>query len=71
VLGEGVIGYTPLYSRFEEDAVGRDLAELTVRRALKAGFVGTVLTSNTAPHHPTWWADQNWMRELNAEITEA
>lgn len=69
VLGEGVIGYTPLETRFEEDAVGRDLAERTVRRALDAGFVGTVLTSNAAPHHPTWWVDQDWMRGLNAEIT--
>jgi hypothetical protein len=71
VLGEGVIGYTPLATRFEEDAVGRDLAELTVRRALQAGFAGTVLTSNAAPHHPTWWTDQDWMRRINAEITEA
>jgi hypothetical protein len=69
VLGEGVVGYTPLHARFEEDAVGKDLAELTIRRALRAGFVGTVLTSNTAPHHPTWWTDQQWMRHLNAEIT--
>jgi hypothetical protein len=69
VLGEGVVGYTPLHTRFEEDGIGRDLAELTVRLALKAGFAGTVLTSNAAPHHPTWWADQAWMRKLNAEIT--
>jgi hypothetical protein len=71
VLGEGVIGYTPLYSRFEEDAAGKDLAEFTVRRALDAGFAGTVLTSNAAPHHPTWWIDQDWMRRMNAEITGA
>jgi hypothetical protein len=69
VLGEGVIGYTPLHTRFEEDAVGKELAELTVRRALRAGFAGTVLTSNAAPHHPTWWADEAWMRGLNGEIT--
>lgn len=69
VLGEGVVGYTPLLSRFEDDAVGKDLAELTVRRALGAGFAGTVLTSNAAPHHPTWWTDQDWMRRMNAEIT--
>lgn len=70
VIGEGVIGYTPLHTRFEEDAVGKDLAELTVRRALAAGFAGTVLTSNAAPHHPMWWTDQDWMRRINAEITD-
>jgi hypothetical protein len=64
-----VVGYTPLLNRFEDDAVGKDLAELTVRRALGAGFAGTVLTSNAAPHHPTWWTDQDWMRRMNAEIT--
>lgn len=69
VIGEGVVGYTPLHSRFEEDAVGKNLAELTVRRALDAGFAGTVLTSNAAPHHPMWWTDQDWMRRVNAEIT--
>lgn len=69
VLGEGVVGYTPLLARFEEDAAGRELAEFTVRRALQAGFAGTVLTSNAAPHHPTWWTDEAWMRDLNAEIT--
>lgn len=69
VLGEGVVGYTPLYARFEEDDIGKDLAELTVRGALRAGFAGTVLTSNAAPHHPTWWTDAEWMRKLNAEIT--
>ena len=69
VLGEGVVGYTPLQTRFEEDAVGRDLAELTIRRALASGFAGTVLTSNAAPHHPTWWIDQQWMQRMNAEIT--
>jgi hypothetical protein len=71
VLGEGVIGYTPLHARFEEHAVGKDLAELTVRRALDAGFAGTVLTSNAAPHHPMWWTDDDWMRQLNARITGA
>jgi hypothetical protein len=71
VLGEGIVGYTPLHARFEEDAVGKDIAERTIRRALQAGFAGTVLTSNAAPHHPMWWADQDWMRQMNAEITSA
>jgi hypothetical protein len=71
VLGEGIIGYTPLHARFEEDAVGKDIAERTIRRALKAGFAGTVLTSNAAPHHPMWWTDHNWMRRINKEIVSA
>ncbi len=69
VLGEGVVGYTPLHSRFEDDDIGRELAELTVRRALRAGFAGTVITSNAAPHHPLWWRDPAWLTRLNAEIT--
>ncbi|MEH0414927.1 cellulase-like family protein [Streptomyces scabiei] len=52
VLGEGVVGYTPLLTRFEEDAVGKDIAEFVVDRCLAAGFRGVVLTSNAAPHHP-------------------
>ncbi|KRV49544.1 hypothetical protein AQ490_19640 [Wenjunlia vitaminophila] len=69
VLGEGVIGYTPRLARFEEDAVGRALAEYVVDRCLRAGFRGTVLTSNAAPHHPMWHTDRDWMRRVNARIT--
>jgi hypothetical protein len=69
VLGEGVVGYTPRLARFEEDAVGRHLAETTVRRCLDAGFWGVLPTSNAAPHHPMWWTDQGWMHRVNAEIT--
>ncbi len=69
VLGEGVVGYTPLLTRFEEDAVGKDLAEFVVDRCLEAGFKGVVLTSNAAPHHPMWNTDQDWMRRVNARIT--
>ena len=69
VLGEGVVGYTPRLARFEEDAVGKDLAEYVVGRCLDAGFSGTVLTSNAAPHHPMWQTDAAWMRRMNARIT--
>lgn len=71
VLGEGVLGYTPRLARFEEDPVGKDLAEYVVDRCLAAGFHGTVLTSNAAPHHPTWRTDAAWMRRVNARITGA
>ncbi|CAM5404373.1 cellulase-like family protein [Streptomyces purpurascens] len=69
VLGEGVVGYTPLLTRFEEDAVGKDIAEFVVDRCLAAGFRGVVLTSNAAPHHPMWQTDQEWMRRVNGRIT--
>lgn len=71
VLGEGVLGYTPRLARFEEDPVGRGLAEYVVDRCLAAGFHGTVLTSNAAPHHPMWHTDAAWMRRVNARITGA
>jgi hypothetical protein len=70
VLGEGVVGYTPLYARFEEDAVGKALAELTVHRCVQDGYWGIVPTSNAAPHHPMWWTDVDWMRRVNALITQ-
>ncbi len=69
VLGEGVVGYTPLLSSFEDDAVGKDLAELMVDMCLRRGFWGMVLTSNAAPHHPMWNTQAGWMRRLNARIT--
>lgn len=69
VLGEGVVGYTPLLTRFEEDAVGKDIAEFVVDRCLAAGFQGVVLNSNAAPHHPMWHTDQDWMRRVNARVT--
>ncbi|MET7458365.1 cellulase-like family protein [Streptomyces sp. NPDC005574] len=69
VLGEGVVGYTPLLTRFEEDAVGKDIAEFVIDRCLAAGFQGVVLTSNAAPHHPMWHTDRDWMRRVNARVT--
>ncbi|WP_328507743.1 cellulase-like family protein [Streptomyces sp. NBC_00391] len=69
VLGEGVVGYTPLLTRFEEDAVGKDIAEFVVDSCLAAGFQGVLLTSNAAPHHPMWHTDADWMRRVNSRIT--
>ncbi|WP_371667333.1 hypothetical protein OG985_06795 [Streptomyces sp. NBC_00289] len=69
VLGESVVGYTPLLTRFEEDAVGKDIAEFVVDRCLDAGYQGVVLTSNAAPHHPMWHTDAVWMRRVNARVT--
>ena len=69
VLGEGVLGYTPRLARFEEDAAGRELVEHVVDRCLRAGFRGTVLTSNAAPHHPMWHTDRAWLRRVNARVT--
>ncbi|MET7898885.1 hypothetical protein [Streptomyces mirabilis] len=54
VLGEGVVGCTPPLTRFEEDAVGKDIAEFVVDSCLAAGFQGVVLTSNAAPRHLMW-----------------
>ena len=69
VIGEGWVGYTPLFGNFEEGAVGLELAEHGIRTALAAGAWGMVLCSNAAPHHPMW---QNvaWQRRMNAEILD-
>lgn len=68
VLGEGVLGYTPLQARFEEDAAGRELVEYTVDRCLDAGFWGVVPISNAAPHHPLWYTGREWLRRVNAHV---
>lgn len=68
VLGEGFVGYTPRLARFEEDAVGKDIAEFVVGRAAERGFWGTVLTSNAAPHHPMWMTDAAWMARVNGRF---
>jgi hypothetical protein len=70
VLGEGIVGYTPRLARFEEDAAGRALAELADRRCVQDGFRGVVPTSNAAPHHPMWWTHTDWIRRVNALITD-
>ncbi|MET9041220.1 cellulase-like family protein [Streptomyces mirabilis] len=69
VLGEGVVGHTSPLTRFEEDAVGKDIAEFVVNRCLAAGFQGVVLTSNADPHHPTWHTDEDWMLRVNSRVT--
>lgn len=65
VFGEGWVGYTPLYGRFEEGPVGIGLIELAVTEAARAGAWGMVLCSNAAPHHPMWTdvADQRRLNE--------
>jgi hypothetical protein len=67
VIGEGWVGYTPLWADFEEGPVGTDLAEHGIRAALENGVWGMVLCSNAAPHHPMW-QDAGWQRRMNAEI---
>ncbi|WP_239149298.1 hypothetical protein [Streptomyces sp. SID12501] len=69
VLGEGVVGCTPLLTRFEEGAVGKDIAEFVVDRRLPAGFHGIALTCDAAPHHPMWHTDGDCLWRVNARIT--
>lgn len=70
VVGEGWIGYTPLYGTFEEGPTGRDLAERGIRTALNHGVWGMVLCSNAAPHHPMW-TNEKWQRRMNSLILAA
>lgn len=67
VLGEGYVGYTPLYTTFEEGPVGKDLAEYAVQTCLDLDFWGIILCSNAAPHHP-FWQDVAWQQRMNARI---
>jgi len=67
VVGEGWVGYTPLFGNFEEGAAGLELAEHGIRTALAAGAWGMVLCSNAAPHHPMW-QNVEWQQRINAEI---
>lgn len=64
VTGEGWIGYTPLLAEFEDGPVGQDIAEYAVRKCAEHGFWGTVLGSNSAPHHPGW-RNLDWQRRWN------
>jgi hypothetical protein len=70
VVGEGWVGYTPLWADFEDGPVGTELAEHGVRTALEHGVWGMVLSSNAAPHHPQW-ADVAWQQRMNREILAA
>lgn len=67
IIGEGYIGYTPLYASFEEGPVGKFIAEYAVRKGMELGFWGMVLCSNCAPHHP-FWHDVVWQKRMNAKI---
>ena len=54
VIGEGWIGYTPLEADFEDGPVGQFLAAHAVQRCAELGYWGTLVGSNSAPHHPGW-----------------
>jgi len=69
-IGEGYVGYTPLYAQFEEGPVGKAIAEHAIRRGMEYGFWGMILCSNCAPHHP-FWADIAWQKKWNAYILNA
>lgn len=69
VIGEGWIGYTPLYTEFEDGPVGQGLAEHALTRAIEHGYWGVVLGSNSAPHHPGW-RDVAWQQKWNARLLE-
>lgn len=67
VIGEGWIGYTPLLAEFEDGPVGQDIAEYAIRKCAEHGFWGTVLGSNSAPHHPGW-RNLDWQRRWNQRL---
>lgn len=67
VIGEGWIGYTPLLAEFEDGPIGQGIAEHAVERCIEHGFWGTVLGSNSAPHHPAW-RNIEWQSRLNARF---
>ena len=54
VIGEGWIGYTPLEADFEDGPIGQYLAAHAVERCRELGYWGTLVGSNSAPHHPGW-----------------
>ncbi|MEK5057018.1 hypothetical protein BK126_18155 [Paenibacillus sp. FSL H7-0326] len=69
VIGEGYVGYTPLYAGFEEGPVGKFIAEYAIRKGMELGFWGMTLCSNCAPHHP-FWDDISWQQKWNRFIME-
>lgn len=69
VIGEGWIGYTPLLAEFEDGPVGQALAERAVDRCIDLSAWGTVLGSNSAPHHPGW-GNVNWQRRWNRRFLD-
>lgn len=70
VIGEGWLGYTPLRSRFETEAAGKEIIRQAVQWAKELGYWGVVLCSNYAPHHPEW-VDADWQRRLNDALVGA
>lgn len=68
VLGEGWIGYTPLYSEFEGGPVGAEFCRLAVRESRNVGAWGTLVCSNAAPQHPMW-DDVALQQECNTLFT--
>ncbi|MEC0236309.1 cellulase-like family protein [Paenibacillus kribbensis] len=70
VIGEGYVGYTPLYAGFEEGPVGKFIAEYALRKGMSLGFWGMTLCSNCAPHHP-FWNDIAWQRKWNNFILDS
>ncbi|MGK9147170.1 hypothetical protein KXS11_06040 [Plantibacter flavus] len=67
-VGEGWIGYTPLDAEFEDGPVGQELASYAVRRCADLGYWGTVVGSNSAPHHPGW-NNVGFQRRTNAAFS--
>lgn len=70
VIGEGWIGYTPLYAEFEDGPIGQSLAEHAIERCIEHGFWGAVLGSNSAPHHPGW-RNIEWQQKWNKRFRES
>ena len=70
VIGEGWVGYTPLHAEFEDGPVGQGIAESAIRRCIELGAWGTVLGSNSAPHHPGW-ANVAWQQKWNKEFLDS
>ena len=67
VFGEGWVGYTPLYTSFEEGPIGQAIARHAMRRSADVGAWGTIVCSNAAPQHPMW-GDVDLQRELNGKF---
>jgi len=70
VIGEGWIGYTPLHADFEDGPVGQDVAAQAVRCCTELGYWGTVVGSNSAPHHPAW-SNVQFQRSVNRGFISA
>lgn len=66
-VGEGWIGYTPLEAEFEDGPIGQFLASYAIQRCRELGFWGTIVGSNSAPHHPGW-GNIAFQRKMNTEF---